>query len=180
MKFGVSVLLFLVAAGCGREEPTPRSAGGSEADYQVRRLREDTEIELQDLRGRWLAAEGLLAKQRLTGRGLEQRLDHTDDHLERRLAELQLEAGTLRAELELLRASAHRPEPVQDHMIDRLASSYEEIYCLRKQGAEEAVAGVYRRYGFDSADEWASAWQSAARSEAFERRVATRVERLCP
>ncbi len=179
----LAVRLVLIAAlfvGCGRPDPSEDTPRTSESDYRVKRLREDTELELQDLRGRWLAAEALLTKQRSSTRALEQRLDHSDDHLERTLAEMTVELGALRAEVEVLRSSARPADGPSDSVLDRLAASYEEIYCLRRQGAEEAVGSVYRRYGFDGPDEWGAAWQQAARNEAFERRVSTRVERLCP
>ena len=35
-------------------------------------------------------------------------------------------------------------------------------------------------HGFETVEDWARAWQDAARSESFEREVSERVERLCP
>lgn len=179
LSFRNAVWICLLAVACDGQESTPVEPASNEADHQVRRLREDTEIELQDLRGRWLAAEGLLARQRRSTLALEQRLDHTDDHLERRLAELEVELGSLRAQIDVLERLAWRSAP-RDTQLERLARSYEEIFCLRKRGAEESVAAVYRRYGFEDADGWAEAWARAARNEAFEREVSARVERLCP
>ncbi len=175
----MALLLLTSTAACDRRESTPQEPAPSEADFQVKRLRDDTEIELQDLRGRWLAAEGLLTVQHNDIKALREQLTGRSAEIDDRLGRIETGLGTLQAEIEALRGSVHRPPP-RDTVLERLARSYEEVHCLRRQGAEEAVAAVYRRYGFADVDEWAEAWQQAARSEAFEREVSTRVERLCP
>lgn len=175
----VTLLCGLAVVACDRPERKPPPPTSTESDHQVRRLREDTEIELQDLRGRWLAFEGLLTRQRDTLRDVLARQEQDEDQLRQEVARLDVALGAMSAELALLRELATRPEPPDDTLA-RLARSYEEIYCLRRQGAEESVGAVYPRYGFSSAEAWAEAWQRAARSESFEREVASRVERLCP
>ncbi len=175
------VLIFVVAGvvSCDRRETPPPAAAASEADYQVKRLREDTEIELQDLRGRWLAAEGLLTLQRDETKALRTLLNEEHEKYAERLDRMDVALGALVAELESVKNAAPEPAP-RETVLDRLARSYEEIHCLRRQGAEEAVAAVYRRYGFEDVQAWSQAWQQAARSESFEREVSARVERLCP
>jgi hypothetical protein len=150
-----------------------------ETQQQVKRLREDTEIELQDLRGRWLATEGLLTTQRNLLKKLNDTHATASNGQTAKLAALELALGALAAQLEQLRRQAGLPLAGDDEQ-DRLARSYEEIYCLRKRGAEESVAAVYKRYGFNDAASWSKAWEKAAASETFERAVSDRVKRLCP
>ena len=54
----------LCSSGCSKSETHKRPAITDEIGQPVKRLREDTESELQDLRGRWLATEALLIRLR--------------------------------------------------------------------------------------------------------------------
>lgn len=167
-----------LTGACDRREPTSPPAR-TEVDQQVKRLRDDTELELQDLRGRWLAAEGILTELREQLRRLDAEARSALLQRDQRVAALEASLTTVQAELEEARRAIPGPAPA-DTVLERLARCYEEIACLRKRGAEESVAGVYRRYGFPDVESWAEAWQAASRSEAFEREVQERVERLCP
>ena len=173
--------LIAILLGCvwGCDRPTPESplAAPTEAQQQNKRLREDMEIELQDLRGRWLATEGLFTKQRSIIAELRKDIDLGQEKVNALLA-LEVELGAMAAELEAIKSGV--VSAPANTLSERLARSYEEIYCLRKRGAEESVATVYERYGFESAELWRQAWQTAARSEAFEKEVTARVQRLCP
>jgi chromosome segregation ATPase len=149
-----------------------------EPDHQVRRLREDLGIELEDLRGRWLAAEGLLTEYQSTLTQLDTSQQETQERLQERLSRIETVLTQLEVDITEL-SQTRSPAPVDDTLI-RLQSAYEEIHCLYQRDAEEAIPDVYRRYGFENADMWAESWQRAARSPAFERKVKARVERLCP
>ena len=176
-------MVCLMAASCGRpDQASSPPAPTAELDQQVKRLRTDHEVQLRDLRGRWLAAEGTLTRVRDTLKQVEERGGTNLKQLEHQITGVEVALGHIVAEIEALKRK--QPEPT-DHPpevteLDRLKRSYEEIHCLQKRGALEGVADVYRRYDFLDADAWAAAWSKAARSEAFERDVSARVERLCP
>ena len=169
----------VVIQGCDGSSEDAATVSQLEAQQQIKRLREDTEIELKDLRGRWLATEGLLTRQREILKSLKAQLSTGSQNSNAKLAEFELSIGALSAEVERLRRSAGLPTTEEDEE-RRLARSYEEIYCLRKRGAEESVGSVYKRYGFADAAAWSSAWQRVSRNETFEREVSERVRRLCP
>ena len=178
--------LFLAAViglgplGCDRSvEETPAPVR-TEVDQQVNRLRRDNEIEMNDLRGRWVAAHGLLSRQRDELEKLARAHQSNDDELRSRLARIEADMSLLSEDLSALRLAAQERQRPVDSTLHRLARSYEEIYCLRKRGADEQVAAVYERYGFEDVEAWAEAWAMAARSESFEREVSRRVEQLCP
>lgn len=177
------VVLWLMAASCGRPEPTSSPpAPTAELDQQVKRLRTDHEVQLRDLRGRWLAAEGTLTRVRDTLKQVEASGGTNLQRLEQQITGVEVALGHIVAEIESLKRKQPEPQdrPPEVTELDRLKRSYEEIHCLQKRGALESVADVYRRYDFLDADAWAAAWSQAARSEAFERDLSARVERLCP
>ena len=173
------IVASLALAGCDRDRGAPPPPPRTEPDQQVKRLRDDTEIELQDLRGRWLATEAMLTRERDELKKMKLQVASDTKRIEDRLTFAEVEIGWRDGRMRELevKAAAEAPPPSVE---DRLARSYEELYCLRKQGAEEGVAEVYRRWGFESPEQWADAWQRAARSNAFERDVRARVDRLCP
>ncbi len=168
-------LLFL---GCDREESAPLRVIDDNSEHQISRLREDLGIELEDLRGRWLAAEGLLTEYQSTIKSLESSQESARTELDERLQRAEVTLTQLEADI--LEAAQRAQAAPPDDVLDRLQSAYEEIYCLHQRGADEEIEAVYRRYGFKNADEWGAAWHRAARSPAFEREVRARVERLCP
>lgn len=171
----------LLGPGCNEPQHAPERPQTGEVDHQVNRLRDDTELEMHDLRGRWLAAEGLLTRQKLSLDEARQAIKDQTESMETRLVLMEIEFDSVRAQLE---AAKTEPAPAVDESkkdrLNRLARSYEELHCLRRRGAEEDALTVYLRYGFEDADEWGAAWREAARSEAFEEEVSARVERLCP
>jgi len=176
----VGLLAFgLLAIGCEQDAAPPVTSTRSEADQQVKKLREDNELEFQDLRGRWLAAKGELIRLRTELSDARATQVGVNSDLASRFERLEAGVIALGADMEALRREATQP-PAPDDERTRLARSYEEIHCLRRRGAEEGVAQVYERYGFESLDAWASAWAEASRDERFEREVSARIARLCP
>ena len=150
----------LVGLGCDQSSSSSLPTSRPEMDQQVKRLREDTEIELRDLRGRWLAVEGMLTQQRdrlaqdhKSQNSLVQRVDE-------RLAQMEVRLGALEADIDALKRITRAPSEMND-VLERLARSYEEIYCLRKRGQEEAIGAVYGRYGFEDQSSWSKAWMQA-------------------
>jgi len=177
--FMVAILALSIATGCDTSDPSPLPVTAPEMDQQVRRLREDTEIELRDLRGRWLAAEGMLTKMtdKLSKAHSTQEL--LIKRVDERLAQMEVRLGAMEAEVDGLKRLSKSPSEMSDEL-DRLARSYEEIHCLRKRGLETQVGPVYRKYGFDNVEKWSAAWSRAARDMEFERLVNARVQALCP
>ena len=135
---------------------------------------------MNDLRGRWVAAHGLLELQRDELAKIAKGHASNDQKLRDRIAGLEASLALVLQELTGVREELEARENPKETVLDRLARSFEEIHCLRKQGADEAVSAVYARYGFPDEKAWAEAWMTASRSEEFERSVSTRVERLCP
>ena len=184
VRFAVSVFMaaivaLTIPAGCDTSDPSPLPVSAPEMDQQVRRLREDTEIELRDLRGRWLAAEGMLTKMTDKLSKAQSTQELLIKRVDERLAQMEVRLGAMEAEVDGLKRLSKSPSEMSDEL-DRLARSYEEIHCLRKRGLETRVGSVYRNYGFDNAEKWSAAWSRAARDMEFERLVNARVEALCP
>jgi len=148
-------------------------------DQHVRRLREDTEIELRDLRGRWLAAEAMLTKMTDKLAKAQRTQELLIKRVDERLAQMEVRLGAMEAELDSLKRHSKAPSEVTEEL-DRLARSYEEIHCLRKRDSEAQIGAVYRKYGFENAEAWSAAWSNAARDMEFERLVNARVLVLCP
>lgn len=183
-RVSVSVIMAAVMAlsipmGCDTSDPSPLPVTAPEMDQQVRRLREDTEIELRDLRGRWLAAEGMLTKMTDTLSKAHSTQELLIKRVDARLAQMEVRLGAMEAEVDGLKRLSKSPSEMNDEL-DRLARSYEEIHCLRKRGLETRVGSVYRKYGFDNVEKWSAAWSRAARDMEFERLVNARVQALCP
>ena len=123
--WGLAVLM-LVGLGCDQSSSSSLPTSRPEMDQQVKRLREDTEIELRDLRGRWLAVEGMLTQQRdrlaqdhKSQNSLVQRVDE-------RLAQMEVRLGALEADIDALKRITRAPSEMND-VLERLARSYEEI-----------------------------------------------------
>jgi len=177
--FMAALVMLSVPMGCDTSDPSPLPVTAPEMDQQVRRLREDTEIELRDLRGRWLAAEGMLTKMtdKLSKAHSTQEL--LIKRVDERLAQMEVRLGAMEAEVDGLKRLSKSPSEMSDEL-DRLARSYEEIHCFRKRGLETRVGSVYRKYGFENVEKWSAAWSRAARDMEFERLVNARVQALCP
>jgi uncharacterized protein YhaN len=165
--------------GCDQSDTPALPTSRTEMDQQVKRLREDTEIELRDLRGRWLAVEGLLTKQRDRLAQDQRSLENLVKRVDEQLAQMEVHLGSMEADINALKRITREPSAIND-VLERLARSYEEIYCLRKRGQEEQVGAVYGRYGFEDLSTWSKAWTEAARSLEFEQEVNARVAVLCP
>ncbi len=181
LRLLIILWIALAFVSCDRGEPeAPEAQGNFEAEQQVKRLRRDNEIEMNDLRGRWVAAHGLLELQRDELVKLALGHQTNDLALRDRIAGLETSIALLVEQLNAVSKKLQVREHSKPTILERLARSYEEIHCLRKQGADEAVSSVYSRYGFANEEEWSEAWMAAARSEGFEREVSSRVERLCP
>ena len=165
--------------GCDQSDTPALPTSRTDMDQQVKRLREDTEIELRDLRGRWLAVEGMLTKQRDRLAEDQRSLKALVKRVDERLAQMEVHLGSMEADIDALKRITRDPGAMDD-VLERLARSYEEIYCLRKRGQEEQVATVYGRYGFKDKSSWSKAWTEAARSLEFEQEVNARVAVLCP
>ena len=164
---------------CNEQPEKPGESIRTESGQQVKKLREDNELEFQDLRGRWLAAKGELIRLRTDfADGRSKQVGEQSD-FSARLERIEASLIGLSGDIETVRREVARPPPPDDRR-ERLARSYEEVHCLRKRNALDAVEGVYRRYGFDTLEDWAAAWTEASRDEEFERTVSARVERLCP
>ncbi len=177
--FLAAMMAFSITTGCDTSDPPPLPVSTPEMDQHVRRLREDTEIELRDLRGRWLAAEGMLTKMtdKLSKAHSTQEL--LIKRVDERLAQMEVRLGAMEAEVDGLKRLSKSPSEMSDEL-DRLARSYEEIHCLRKRGLETQVGTVYRKYGFENLEKWSAAWSRAARDMEFERLVNARIQALCP
>ena len=165
--------------GCDQSDTPTLPTSRTDMDQQVKRLREDTEIELRDLRGRWLAVEGMLTKQRDRLAQDQRSLDELVKRVDERLAQTEVRLGSMEADIDALKRITREPNAMND-VLERLARSYEEIYCLRKRGQEEQVGAVYGRYGFEDPSSWSKAWAAAARGLEFEQEVNARVAVLCP
>jgi hypothetical protein len=174
-----AVAVAALVSGCDSQQAaTP--AARTDLDQQVSRLREDNEKELTDIRGKWLAAESQLVKM---GRDFEALSKSNTAAIEAAVARIDRLETTLtdaRAELLAVRSERAAPAPVPVDPSERLLRAYEELLCGRRAGTGESVAQIYARWGFETADDWAEAWQSASQSEAFERSVSARIARLCP
>jgi hypothetical protein len=173
----VSIAAF--ASGCDTGDRGAPASARTESDQQVKKLREDNELEFQDLRGRWLAAKGELIRVKTESSANKTTQVGVNADTTGRLERIEAALIALGGDIESMRRDLTAPPPPDDTRV-RLARSYEEIFCLRKRGAEEAVADVYRRYGFETLEDWASAWTLASRDETFERDVSARVQVLCP
>ena len=175
----ISVAIALATFACEQQAPTPVPATRSESDQQVLKLREDNEVEFQDLRGRWLAAEAQLLQ-------LKKSLDSTNSAalsertaLRESLQLLETEMMSIRAAIGgvsggIVASTVTIPER------ERLRRSAEEIICLRRRGADEQVAEVYSRYGFADEREWSAAWLRHASNAGFEAELFARLKSLCP
>ncbi len=137
------------------------------------------DVELEDLRGRWLAAEAALLKAKEQLRSQRTELDATALRLGDHMSGLEVRLAGCEARLQPLEVGAVTravPLPVED----RAARAFEEIECLRRRGVEEGYDEIRGRWGFTTAEAWSDAWQSAVRKDGFERDVRARIDRLCP
>jgi chromosome segregation ATPase len=136
------VVCLTVAMGCDRQDQSTQPAAQTEMDQRVKRLRDDSKIEVQNLRGQWIAAEGMLTKHRDKIADLKKNFRKQVLRFEKQLKTMDSRITALDANIASLTQMLQQLAAPKDTLEDRLARSYEEIYCLRKQGKEEAVAAV--------------------------------------
>ncbi|HIA04338.1 MAG TPA: hypothetical protein EYN06_09520 [Myxococcales bacterium] len=169
----------LCSSGCSKSETHKRPAAKDEIGQPVKRLRDDTESELQDLRGRWLATEALLIRLRDQLKQLDNRLTKKTGEHTQQITALEITLKTVTAELHELKHGASLPEAEQLNR-ERITRCFEEVFCLKKRSEDADIEGILRRYGFKDAENWESAWNNPEIDEAFKQKVEARAKLLCP
>jgi hypothetical protein len=174
-----SAVSILCSSGCSKSETHKRPAAKDEIGQPVKRLREDTESELQDLRGRWLATEALLIRLRDQLKQLDNRLTKMTDEHTQQITALKITLKTFTAELRELKHGASLPEAEQLKR-ERITRCFEEVFCLNKRNEDADTEDIFERYGFKDAENWESTWNDPEIDEAFKQKVEARAKLLCP
>jgi hypothetical protein len=173
------VVSILIGLGCSRPTPEERPLLKGELEQPVKRLREDTESELQDLRGRWLATEGLLIRLRDQIQQLQAKMTEMSEKHSQQFGALEITIETITAEFFELKNGASLPDAEKRNR-ERITRCFEEIYCLRTRDEDAGASSILRRYGFRSEEDWDSTWNNLELSDAFRQKTEARAKMLCP
>jgi len=181
MKFRsyITAVSVILAIACEQKEPQSPVNTPSEADQQVRKLREDNETEFKDLRGRWLAAEAQLIQLKTLFEEANGTSKTERNALRESIQLLETEMMSMRTAIGGVSVGGVS-SVVTIPERERLRRSAEEIICLRRRQADEQVTSVYGRYGFADEAEWSAAWLRYATNSNFEAELFVRLKSLCP
>ncbi|MEC8023429.1 MAG: hypothetical protein VX223_05805 [Myxococcota bacterium] len=181
MKFRsyITAVSVILAIACEQKEPQSTVNTRTEADQQVRKLREDNETEFKDLRGRWLAAEAQLIQLKTLFEEANGTSKTERNALRESIQLLETEMMSMRTAIGGVSVGGVS-SVVTIPERERLRRSAEEIICLRRRQADEQVTSVYGRYGFADEAEWSAAWLRYATNSNFEAELFVRLKSLCP
>lgn len=68
-----------------------------------------------------------------------------------------------------------------DSSVDRekLAKAYEEVYCAQKKNEMSKILEIYKKYGFETPEDFVSMWMDATRDTAWVSKLAHDVASKC-
>jgi len=62
---------------------------------------------------------------------------------------------------------------------DKLSRCYREVYCAQKKGEMDKILEIYKRYGFNTPQEFTKVWIEAARDTDWVTKIAHEVSKKC-